>query len=427
MKVFSTLRELAGSPRTLLNINEGIKNQSTLLNDKLIEIKAAIETAERNLNESISKQNTPRTSIKAAIEHVERDIVPLQKATIDHPGRFELDATTDLPFPVVDINASDPISAIVETAEFQHCAQIIQSRGFGKISLMSQHSQALLYCLIRLLRPTLVIEIGTYRAGTTQVIAWALAANGRGTLHTVDPFGGSVVPPILAAWPAHLRDLVRFHPVNSMEYFSELTQKGGRSELIFVDGNHDYEFALFDIESAARVAAPKGFVFVDNSSQAGPFLAAQDFVEHHSGWIECGGNSLSCPVIESPFGRRSTIYGTDFCVLRSPATTAITSRPYTPGQLRWNRPSLEGIRFRFADGPPGILHVQCVVRTFGEATSLGEYQKRRSIEVEHAGETIVELRFEVGEDSSQIVHILVEPWFVWIGEEPLTVDSWELI
>jgi hypothetical protein len=213
-----------------------------------------------------------------------------------------------------------------------------------------------------------------------------------------------------------------------MEYFGNLTETGQRSELIFVDGNHDYEFALFDIESAARVAMPKGFIFVDNTSQAGPFLAAQDFVKRRPGWVETGGNSLDYPIIDAPFGLRSPINATDFCVLRGPATTMITSRPYTPGQLRWDHPSLDGIRIRVTGGPPGKLHVQCVVRTFGNETALGEYQIGRSIEIQHTGEITVELALEHDEKAdTEVVHTLIEPWFVWTGKEPLTVDSWALV
>jgi predicted O-methyltransferase YrrM/SAM-dependent methyltransferase len=435
MKIFSAFRELAVSPRMLSNINEGIKNQSTLLNDKLIEIKAAIEQADRKgttlltrMNENVVKQRDVLTAIKSAIGRAEPESVLIQKRSIEYPASVELDHDADLPFPAVDISKRDPISAITATAEFQRCAEIIKSRGLGDISLMSEHSQALLYCTIRLVRPKLVIEIGTYRAGTAKVIAWALAANGSGMLHTVDPFGKSRVPSILASWPAHLRDIVSFYPVNSMEYFGSLAETGERSGLIFVDGNHDYEFALFDIESAARVAAPNGFIFIDNTSQAGPFLAAQDFVKHHSSWTECGGNSLDYPIINAPFEQRSPIYATDFCVLRGPATTTITSCPYTPGQLRWDHPSLEGIRIHVADGPPGKLHVQCIVRTFRNETALGEYQIGRSIELQHAGEITVELAFVQDEKpDTQVNYTLIEPWFVWMGKEPLTVDNWALI
>ena len=340
----------------------------------------------------------------------------------------ELDDDANLPFPAIDISDGDAISAITATAEFQRCAEIIKSRGLGDISLMSEHSQALLYCTIRLVRPKLVIEIGTYRAGTSKVIAWALAANGCGMLHTVDPFGKSRVPSILASWPAHLRNIVSFYPINSMEYFGGITETGKRSELIFVDGNHDYEFASFDIESAARVATPKGFIFVDNTSQAGPFLAAQDFVKRNPGWAECGGNSINHPIIDAPFERRSPIYATDFCVLRGPAVTAITRRPYTPGQLRWEQPSLKGVRVRVTGGPPGKLHVQCVVRTFGDSTALGEYQIGRSVEIQHAGEITVELAFEHDEKAdTEVVHTLIEPWFVWVGKNPLMVDNWTLM
>jgi hypothetical protein len=96
--------------------------------------------------------------------------------------------------------------------------------------------------------------------------------------------------------------------------------------------------------------------------------------------------------------------------------------------VRRDRPSLEGIRIQTTAGPPGQLHVQCVVRTFRGEISLGEYQIGRSVELQHAGETFVELTFEQDEKSgTQIDYALIEPWFVWIGKEPLTVDNWALI
>jgi hypothetical protein len=246
-------------------------------------------------------------------------------------------------------------------------------------------------------------------------------------LHTVDPFGKSRVPSILASWPAHLRNIVSFYSVNSMEYFGGITETGKRSELIFVDGNHDYEFASFDIESAARVATPKGFIFVDNTSQAGPFLAAQDFVKRNPGWVECGGNSINHPIIDAPFERRSPIYATDFCVLRGPAVTAITSRVHAR-PIALGAPVAEGYPSSSHGGPPGNLHVQCVVRTFGDSTALGEYQIGRSVEIQHAGEITIELAFERDEKAdTEVVHTLIEPWFVWVGKNPLMIDNWTLM
>ena len=59
-------------------------------------------------------------------------------------------------------------------------------------------------------------------------------------------------------------------------------------ELVFVDGNHDYEFAFFDIACGARTIAPGGFIVVDNIAQPGPFFAARDFLAANPDWRELG-------------------------------------------------------------------------------------------------------------------------------------------
>jgi predicted O-methyltransferase YrrM len=140
-------------------------------------------------------------------------------------------------------------------------------------------------------RPELCLEIGTFFAGTSRVIAEALkAAGGTGKLLTIDPYGGHRVPDILAGWPDDLRGLVEFRPVNSMTLFDELetarTPKGGKSKLglSFVDGNHNFEFALFDIIRSADFLAPGGAIVIDNMDQEGPRQAAARFLKWNPAW-----------------------------------------------------------------------------------------------------------------------------------------------
>jgi hypothetical protein len=57
-------------------------------------------------------------------------------------------------------------------------------------SVMSDHSRAVLYTLIRTMRPATVAEVGTMYAGTTEVMARALWENGQGIIYTTDPLGG---------------------------------------------------------------------------------------------------------------------------------------------------------------------------------------------------------------------------------------------
>jgi len=274
------------------------------------------------------------------------------------------------------------------------------------------------------MRPDLVIEIGTYRAGTAEAICRALSANHAGVLRTVDPFGEQTVPAILRRWPAELRDRVRFHPKSSMDFFFEMTERGQSPGIVLVDGNHDYEFALFDIAAAARIINPSGFIFVDNISQAGPYLAAQDFLLRHPGWIDCA-DSLAGDVGAQPFDRhRSKLRNTDFCVLRAPAHLMLTKRPYSPGQIEWPARKLKGLAIE-CQGEPGRLNCQCVVRTFGDSAALGETPVSASAVIASAGETRIIFDDAPRIDDS-VVHVRVEPWLSWQGPSPLRVDKWRL-
>jgi hypothetical protein len=88
---------------------------------------------------------------------------------------------------------------------------------------MSDHSRAVLYSPVRMMRPQLVAEIGTLHAGTTEVLARALWENGGGVVHTADPYGGDRWPAVISQWPAELQ----FHAKSSMD-FLVLTPAGAR-------------------------------------------------------------------------------------------------------------------------------------------------------------------------------------------------------
>jgi hypothetical protein len=67
--------------------------------------------------------------------------------------------------------ASD-IAAVMASPEYA-VIRAYFSRYPGR-SLMSDHSRAVLYSLVRMMRPQLIAEIGTLYAGTTEVFARAL-------------------------------------------------------------------------------------------------------------------------------------------------------------------------------------------------------------------------------------------------------------
>jgi predicted O-methyltransferase YrrM len=329
----------------------------------------------------------------------------------------------------VDLSDPDPIPAILASPEFETMVRTFAKSPSIKGALVSPDSQALLYCLIRLLRPRLAIEIGTYLASTTEAMARAIADNGRGALHTVDPFAIKARL-IIARWPRELRKVTRFHLSDSMLYFGKMQQRGIRSDLVFVDGNHSYEFALFDIQSAARLMNPGGFIVIDNIAQPGPFLAARDFLEraHSGGWRECG-SSLTRFRPTEPFDRdRTTIHNTDFCVLRAPPNISIGNRPVSFGELAWTTQST-ALRLRLRNEAAGRLRAQFVIRVFENPPR--EIIEQTSVELAGAKEIDIPVPFPPAPDGTgrarrfRFISLLrpgrpylrrtVEPWLTWEG------------
>jgi predicted O-methyltransferase YrrM len=150
---------------------------------------------------------------------------------------------------------------------------------------------AMMYAIIQRLRPEWCLEIGTLFAHTTRLITEAVVdADVQGKVITLDPFGGERIPEILGSWPHELQAVVQFLPYNSMQYFLELetlgTAKGKASPLgvAFVDGHHNFEYALYDIIRSADHLRPGGAIIVDNLEQDGPRSAVARFLRWNPAW-----------------------------------------------------------------------------------------------------------------------------------------------
>lgn len=327
-----------------------------------------------------------------------------------------------VPFPRIDdLELPNPVPAILNSATFQQTVERFKEQPSVGQSLLSPDAQALLFAIVRNYKPPDVIEIGTFQAGTSETICRALYENGAGVLHTIDPYGARRVPSILDRWPADLLHHVAFYPTNSMRFFMEFPRTK-RPELIFIDGNHDYEFASFDIRSAARIIAPAGFLFVDNISQPGPYFAACDLLKE-PGWRGCG-HSVDKYRPEFAFdAHRASIHNTDFMVLRAPPALVVGSRPVTTGQIPLNRPSVDGVVVSVANGstPEGWLYAQCIVRSFGGGKQT-EIIKEAKAHLE-GNRTIWKLTFDDGLVGDQDANCTAEIWLTWDGSEPLKLSD----
>ncbi len=320
--------------------------------------------------------------------------------------------------PQIDIDAADTIAAIITSPEFDAATAFFADNPVTTRSLVSPQSQALLYCLIRNLRPEHVFEIGAFRAGTTEAICRALHANGHGKVHAVDPFCGENIKLVFKRWPPALRGRARLYEMDSMSFFMEQRNKGIRPSLVFVDGNHDYEFALFDIGCGARAITPGGFIVVDNIAQAGPFFAARDFLAANPGWRELG-SSVRDYNPDKAFDRnRTTIVNTDFMVLQAPANRLVDERPSNFGTTRCQMSRVDGVRLKFVPpSRPGVLGVQVVLRGFG--AKLAEALAETTVQVTPDMDQLSISFPEPARLNGQFVVFEIEPWLIWRGEEPL--------
>jgi predicted O-methyltransferase YrrM len=327
-------------------------------------------------------------------------------------------------YPALDLDASDdPLSVMFSSEEMGVATDFFGRSLGGTPSLISAVSHVCLYTLVRNLSPEHVIEIGTYMAGTAETICRALQSNGRGVLHTTDPFGAERVPAVVNQWPSELRQYIKFYSLDSMAFFAKIMQQVDiRPDLVFVDGNHDYEFAAFDVSCAARILRPGGFIVIDNVSQGGPFFAAQDFLALHPEWRDCRVTSGVYDRTKAYDPDRANIPGTDFMVLRGPGSYIVGKRPTTWGELILSRMGFREVLVLLGDVDcTGLLYVQCVLRGFSSRREAIEKVSTTSKTLSEADCGVamkIALPMDVGTDFDVA---RVEIWLNWTGSKPLPI------
>ncbi len=322
-----------------------------------------------------------------------------------------------IPFSTIDLSSDNPIPEILYAPKFGATEAAICKTAASRRALISSASTALIYTLVRNAKPQHVVEIGTYYGGTSEVICQALHENGSGILHTVAPFEAERVIPIFDSWPRELRRHLEFYLMTSMDFYYRLNERGVRPEIAFIDGDHSYQAALFDIESLARSLARRGFLLVDNVSQPGPYYAAMDFLQRNPDWTQCKARDPKWADPNKAFDReRTSVPETDFEILRAPRGYSVGSRPVSFGEML-SATEVKGLRIH-AESGGGTLHAQCVLRGLG--LSSAEEVTMAALDIATPG--TVDLMFPkplVIEGPFE--RCTAEPWLVWSGQTPLVL------
>jgi hypothetical protein len=160
---------------------------------------------------------------------------------------------------------------------------------------------------------------------------------------------------------------VTFRAENSATYFDRATTENVYYDFVLVDGNHEYEFALFDVMCAARAVRPGGLMVMDNIEQIGPRLAAKTFLERNPDWRDVA-DVVRHVDLSAPFKVPTASFpDTKSYVLQAPPHYIIRDEPRVFGPTEVDRAVVDGIELELATPAQGRLHVLVYVRTFNIA------------------------------------------------------------
>lgn len=169
----------------------------------------------------------------------------------------------------------------------------------------------LYYALARVLRPSSVVVIGSYRGFAPLVLARALADNCEGgKVHFIDP---SFVDDFWKDGPS-VQDYFVDLGVTNIVHHCMTTQQFIESDayrqleavgMVFVDGYHSDEQARFDFEAFAEKLAPQGMILLHDSvwRQPSPIYGpGREYVRNVVDFVEELKGTPAWQVFDVPFG-----------------------------------------------------------------------------------------------------------------------------
>jgi predicted O-methyltransferase YrrM len=344
-------------------------------------------------------------------------------------------ALIKLPVPIV--TGADPVNTILESPEFQIAREYFTN--YPPTSLLHDGgiARAFIYLLICSMGLRSALEIGTFRAGTTEVITRAIWANGGGHVDTVDPSGYPVITAAMNEWAPELRALCTWHNENSMAFYHAMTYRQSRYDLVFVDGDHEHYAALFDIQRCATVLTRGGFLLIDNVEQPAVRLAALRFLREHQHWeLLAPPEALTQNPIQPTANPVMSIQDTAFWLIRAPSRFPIDAQPTYMPLSRYNGLVVRGLQMRLAPGAEmprqGAIHYRTSlqgIENFDKQLKGCELVSSATVGIEQMecdGESVT-LRFAAPIDQlathprASEYEVLIETYMSFVGEGRLVL------
>lgn len=177
-------------------------------------------------------------------------------------------------FPIIDPNHPATVAPV------NPVIQLLESQPAGFPGSIFPEVARMLYTLVRMVRPTLIIETGTYFGYSALHIAQALEDNGSGHLHSFDLFldrpgyVSPVVGPMHDSYQlvtshlhaAGLEHRVTLHrgdsPANIRKVFEN---RPNTVQMAFIDGEHRISGCMADWVAVNRILTPEGIVVLHDT------------------------------------------------------------------------------------------------------------------------------------------------------------------
>lgn len=124
------------------------------------------------------------------------------------------------------------------------------------------------YAFAKVIKPEIVVEVGSYAGGTAVGWAKALAENGRGTLYCIDndSYAEGTYPGLTTQNIENVglpKEQYRLFNGNSDKCVRDLSKTlKGKVDIFLVDGDHRYDEALTDIQNTLPLMRPGGYILV---------------------------------------------------------------------------------------------------------------------------------------------------------------------
>jgi predicted O-methyltransferase YrrM len=148
---------------------------------------------------------------------------------------------------------------------------------------MNMQDVIFLYSMVFSKKPLHTLEIGHYKGWSTCVMYGALCDNNHGHIYSVD-INDEIEPAVKAFLQS--RTMLIHESSSNLLQIAEIKDK--KFQLIFIDGDHSYDWVLLDLHNAVQLADVECCFLMHDIDLDSVNQAVDSFVESRSDITDCG-------------------------------------------------------------------------------------------------------------------------------------------